>query len=86
MKTLQFFSKEYLDRCAGMTPDQILEFIENYRELMAHKPEKCQLISLKIEPSLLQAFKDKAKLSGVRYQSQIKELMRNWLSPIDKPF
>lgn len=76
---VQYFTKEYLGRCSHLTPDQIIEFLENYRNLMGKVPEKCQLISLKIEPSLLNAFKQKAILEGCRYQTKIKELMRDWL-------
>lgn len=79
-KAIQYFTQEYLERCAGMTPDQILEFLENYRMLVGKVPEKCQLISLKIEPSLLNAFKQKAALEGVPYQRKMKELMRAWLN------
>ncbi len=75
-KTVQYFTEEYLKRCKGMTPDQILEFLENYRELVASVPEKCQLISLKVEPSLLKAFQQKASLEGIPYQTKIKQLMR----------
>lgn len=78
-KTVQYFTKEYLERCAGMTPDQIIEFMENYRILVTKVPEKCQLISLKIEPSLLNAFKQKARLEGTHYQTKMKQLMREFL-------
>lgn len=78
-KTIQYFTKEYLERCKGMTPDQIIEFLENYRMLFSSVPEKNQLISLKIEPSLLKAFKRKAELEGTPYQTQIKKLMKEWL-------
>lgn len=78
-KGVQYFTKEYLERCKDMTHDQILEFLENYRILIANLPEKCQLISLKIEPSLLNAFKQKAKLKGIPYQTKIKQLMREWI-------
>ena len=78
-KPIQYFSKEYLKRCEGMTPDQIIEFLENYRMLFANIPEKSQLISLKIEPSLLKAFKRRAELEGIPYQTQIKLLMKEWL-------
>lgn len=78
-KAIQYFSKEYLDRCTGMTPDQIIEFIENYRNLVFSVSEKCQLISMKIEPSLLNAFKQKANLHGVPYQTKVKQLMREWV-------
>jgi predicted DNA binding CopG/RHH family protein len=62
-----------------MTPEQIIEFLENYRLLIGSLPEKCKLISLKIEPSLLNAFKHKANLEGVSYQQQIKKLMKEWV-------
>jgi predicted DNA binding CopG/RHH family protein len=78
-KTIQYFTKEYLRRCEGMTSDQIVEFLENYRKLFSTSPEKSQLISLKVELSLLKAFKRKAELQGTRYQTQIKQLMKKWL-------
>lgn len=78
-KTVQYFTKEYLARCKNLTTDQIIEFLENYRNLVAKAPEKCQPISLKIEPSLLKAFKQKAMLQGSHYQTQIKQLMREWI-------
>ncbi len=78
-KTVQYFTKEYLKRCKDLTPDQIIEFLENYRNLVAKVPEKCQLISMKIEPSLLSAFKQKAGLEGAHYQTKIKQLMQDWL-------
>lgn len=78
-KTVQYFTAEYLERCASLTPDQIIEFLENYRILIAKVPEKCQLISLKIEPSLLNAFKQKANLEGTHYQTKMKQLMRDWI-------
>ena len=78
-KTIQYFTREYLSRCKGMTSDQIIEFLENYRMLFTTIPEKSQLISLKIEPSLLKAFKRRAELEGTPYQTQIKRLMKEWL-------
>ena len=82
-KTIQYFSKEYLKRCEGVTPDQIIEFLENYRMLFSSTREKSQLISIKIEPSLLKAFKRKAELEGVLYQTQIKNLMKDWVKASD---
>lgn len=79
-KTIQYFTKEYLERCADFTPDQIIEFLENYRNLVTKTPEKCQLISLKIEPYLLKAFKQKASLEGSRYQTKVKQLMKEWVA------
>lgn len=78
-RPVQYFTKEYLKQTAGLTPDQIIEFLENYRALVGNVPEKCQLISIKIEPSLLKAFKQKAKAEGTPYQSKIKQIMRDWI-------
>lgn len=78
-KTIQYFTEEYLKRCERMTSDQIIEFLENYRMLFSTVPEKSQLISLKVEPSLLKAFKRRAELEGTPYQTQIKKLMAEWL-------
>lgn len=78
-KPIQYYSKEYVERCRGLTPDQILEFLEDYQKVVAAVPEKCQLISLKIEPSMLRALKFKSKLNGVPYQTQIKKLIKEWL-------
>jgi predicted DNA binding CopG/RHH family protein len=84
-KTIQYFTKEYLERCKGMTSDQIIEFLEDYRMLFSKVSEKSQLISLKIEPSLLKAFKRRAELEGTPYQTQIKKLMKEWLSRQEMP-
>jgi len=79
-KPIQYFDKEYLERSKELTPDQILLFLDDFQKLMSGTPEKCQLISLKIEPSLLRAFKIKAQLFGIPYQTQIKKLMKEWVS------
>lgn len=78
-RAVQYFTKEYLERCKAMTPDEILEFLENFRQLVARKSEKCKLISLKVEPRLLEAFKAKAVMRKVPYQTQIKRLMQKWV-------
>lgn len=78
-KPVQYFTKEYLARCAGTSTDNIIQFLDDYCTLVAEEHEKCQLISLKIEPSLLKTFKMKANLEGIPYQTLIKKLMKEWL-------
>ncbi|MFX4228245.1 MAG: CopG family antitoxin [Porticoccaceae bacterium] len=77
------FSPEYLIQCQKMSPEEIVRFLDQFRCIHG-APSKLQakskLISLKIPEDLLQAFKAKADLEGMRYQSQIKALMREWLS------
>jgi len=78
-RPVQYFSDEYLEQCRRMRPEEIVAFLESYRRLQAAKPAKSRLISLKVPEDLLETFKLKAKASGLRYQTQIKQLMREWL-------
>lgn len=81
MRPTQFFSKEYLEQCRPMRPEQIVKFLDDFRAL--HGPgkraSKSRMISLKVPEPLLEAFKTKAGLSGIAYQTQIKRLMSEWL-------
>lgn len=79
MRTLQRFSDEYLERCREMSPDQILQFLEDFRRLHGSKPAPSKLISLKVPRDLLSAFRAKAALTATPYQTQIKRLMRDWV-------
>jgi hypothetical protein len=78
MKPVQYFNDEYLGQCRGATPEQILEYIESFR-LMQVQPAKSKLISIKIPNTLLDSFRRKCEFAGVRYQTQIKQLMTSWL-------
>ena len=86
MKALQTFTPEQLERASELSPQEATNFLEQFRKIHAarqpqtddHKP-KSRLISLKVPENLLQAFKTKARLDGLRYQTQIKQLMRDWL-------
>ncbi|TBR21665.1 hypothetical protein EPO15_09690 [bacterium] len=81
MRPVQFFSKEYLERCRAMSPEQVVRFLEDFRLLHAAKapPAKSRLISIKVPEPLLESFRTKARLSGTPYQTQIKRLMNAWL-------
>jgi uncharacterized protein (DUF4415 family) len=80
MKPVQYFKDEYLKESKKMTPDQILKFLDDYKNLINEtKKEKTKLISIKIKPSLLNTFKEKCKTTNKPYQTKIKELMKNWI-------
>ena len=84
MKTVQYFSRDYLERCRAMKPEQILRFLEEFRLLHgAARPSKSRLISIKVPEPLLAAFKTKAQLSGTPYQTEIKRLMKAWVEASD---
>lgn len=79
MRPVQYFTDQYLARCRGMTADQVIRFLEDFRRLHAQHPSRSKLISLKVPEDLLEAFRQRAELAGVPYQSQIKRLMREWV-------
>lgn len=64
----------------AITVEQALEFLENYRSLIdPHQQLPSKLISIKIQPALLKAFRIKAESEGVPYQTKIKQLMKDYL-------
>ena len=80
MRPVQYFSKEYLEHCSAVKPEQILAFLEDFRLLHSGKAKsKSKLISIKVPEQLLSAFKEKARQEGIPYQTQIKTLMEKWL-------
>lgn len=82
MKTLQYFSSDYLEQTRHATPEQVLNFLEQYRLMQMPEPAKTKskLISLKIQQNLLDAFRSKCELKDLKYQTQIKQLMLDWLN------
>lgn len=78
-KALQIHSEESLERSRALSADEVALFLENFRLIHSANPSKSKLISIKIPESLLTAFRLKAELQGVKYQTQIKNLMEEWL-------
>lgn len=82
-RPVQYFSQEYLAVCKKMKPMQTLEFLDGYRMLAGTAPEalkkKTKLISLKVDVGLLEQFRLHCERRGVKYQTQIKLLMEQWL-------
>ena len=80
MKSLQTFSNDYLTLCEQMSSEQIVHFLDDFRQLYAARstaPSK--LISLKVPVNLLATFRVKAALTDTPYQTQIKRLMSDWV-------
>ena len=78
-RPVQRFTAEYLERCRELSPNDIVRFLEDFRQVQGAASARSRLISLKVPEPLLAAFKTHARLRGVRYQTQIKVLMREWL-------
>ena len=71
---------EILAQGQKATPEDVVEFLESFRELQAGVQRgKSRLISLKVPEPLLTAFKLKAAREKTPYQSQIKRLMMAWV-------
>ena len=81
MNPVQYFTDEYLSRCKNLSAEQIVQFLEDFRVIHSDRPKsETRLISIKVEKDLLNAFKTRASLDGVAYQTRIKRLMRESLS------
>ena len=78
MRPVQYFSDDYLKQCSQASSEAILEYLESFR-LLASSSEKSKLISIKIPLPLLTGFRRKCELEKLRYQTQIKVLMEEWL-------
>ncbi len=83
-KTVQYLTPEYLERASKMSTVEIVQFLEDFRKLHAeaetNRNAKSRLISIKIPENLLNTFKTAAELEGIKYQTLIKKIMRDWLS------
>ena len=79
MRPVQKFSDEYLERCRDMSHDEIVRFLDDFRRIHGKPRVRSRLISLKVPEDLLAAFRAKAHLCNVPYQTQIKKLMTTWL-------
>ena len=81
MKTVQYFSDEYLAQARQASPEQVLQFLEQFRLMQAASlvPSKAKLISLKVPEDMLALFRARCEIEGVKYQTHIKTLMVEWL-------
>ena len=75
----QRFTKEYLRSVSGTSAQDVVEYLESFRLLQEAVPTKTKLISMKVEEDLLALFRKKCEQQGLKYQTQIKKLMRLWV-------
>ncbi|HEX5037480.1 MAG TPA: CopG family antitoxin [bacterium] len=81
MRPVQYFTPEYLKECKKMSPEDRLQFLEDFRKLQDRRPPaKSKLISLRIDEALLERFREKAKAAGLPYQTLLKNLIRDFLA------
>ncbi len=76
-------SELFIKNCQKLKPHEIIKILDDYRTLKdftPHRHNKSILISIKIPESLLEEFKTACSEHNVKYQTQMKNLMRAWLS------
>lgn len=78
-RPVQYLTQEYVERTRHATPDQIVEFLEQTKQLLAQESCASVSISLRVPQDLLQVFKSKAEIEGVKYQTLIKKLMSEYV-------
>jgi uncharacterized protein (DUF4415 family) len=83
-QAVQYFSDEQLARSAEMSVEERMRFLDQYRQLhgarsASAQKQKSKLISLKVPEDLLESFRRQCEMEGVKYQTKIKELMREYL-------
>jgi len=82
MRPVQHFTDEHLAYCRSLSPEQVVQFLEDFRELHGSRAaarESSTLISLRVPDRLLRTFRHGADALGVPYQAQIKRLMDEWV-------
>jgi predicted DNA binding CopG/RHH family protein len=78
MRGVHYFTDEYLARARKIPAKEVLAFLEAFRLLHAQGSHSKQ-IRVKVPEPLLSAFKFRARVEGVPFQTRIKELMTVWL-------
>lgn len=62
-----------------LTPNQVVEFLDNFQNVVHGKDKKTKLISLRVPENILESFKTLSKGKSQKYQSVIVQLMREWV-------
>jgi predicted DNA binding CopG/RHH family protein len=78
MKTIQYFTDEYLRESSKLSTTEIARFLDDFQHM--HQPaDRSILISMKVPERLLRAFRKKCEIEAIPYQTQIKKLMLDWV-------
>ena len=83
-RALQKASSRRIAADRKVTPEQALQFLEEFQLLMQGDEGSTKLISIRVPGRLLKVFRSKCDKQGRRYQSQILELMRQWARSRDE--
>ncbi len=83
-RPVQYFTEEYIAQCKKMSLEEIVDKISEQQQFfwqihLAKNFNESVLISLKVPKNLLQKFRKKCESTDLKYQTQIKNLMIDWL-------
>lgn len=79
-KTLQYYSKERLEKDSKLSPTQIAKFLEDFRLMQKKDVKEMTAISMRIDTDLLNSFKLECSKRDIKsYQKQIRLLMSEWI-------
>ena len=62
-----------------LSPKDTLEFLDQFQKLMLGQDSETKLISIRVPENVLHLFRRQAEAQGMKYQSQIVRLMREWV-------
>ena len=80
MKPVFHFTPDYLERCKNLTTDQVVQFLEDFRKVyLGTSTATSKSVGLKVPEDLLDVFRTRCEIEGIKYQTQIKKLKREWL-------
>ena len=83
MKTVQYLSDEQLRYGRSLKPEQVVQFLDDFRRLhggrAAGEGTSSKQINVRVPEPLLRLFRARAAALGVPYQTQIKRLMEEWV-------
>lgn len=63
------------------TPEQAVDFLENFRKMRAGQDEPTKPISLRVPGNILKAYKALAAAENRSYQTMMIQALRDYLSP-----
>ncbi|MES2769029.1 MAG: hypothetical protein V4596_07780 [Bdellovibrionota bacterium] len=73
----------FIKQCLKLKSHEVIKILEDYRNLgnipEVKSKDESILISIKIPESLLTEFKAVCSAKNVKYQTQIKTIMKEWL-------
>lgn len=71
-------------RVKKVTPEEAVQFLEDFRIMMSEKKLPTKPISLRVPENILNSYKTMAKFEGKKYQSLIVEALEFYIKNKDR--